>query len=277
MRNDMVRSFKPKSKLLARFIHGFSTFEKGCDLNINFAAFPHVGPGLALYENARLEMKERHLNIIPTPNKHYNTVVLGRYMVPVFITYNGYVNEISVNFTPLGINYFFDDDYSTIAPKNFQHLPGRTWMDFAAKLFSLDDINAQLELFEDFLATQFRPRPLDRLQRSIDLFMAGDSECRISQAAEMSGMNERTFRRNFNRFMGCSPVIFKRIVRFRKAIDLTRMNGQFNSLTRLGQESLFYDSAHFAREYKLFTGMNPKSFFSSVAFLGNSEYPYIFF
>lgn len=272
----MVRSFKPKSKFLSRYIRDFSTFEKGCDLRINFATFPHVGPGLAWFKSARLEIKKPHLNIIPTGEEHFNTVVLGKYTAPVFITYNGYVDEVSINFTPLGINYFFNDPYHKIAPDNFQHLSDPSWIDFAPQLFSTGDTDKQLELLEEFLKNRFRKLPLEKLQHSIDLLMDTETDHKVSEAAAEAGFNEKTLRRKFYQYVGCSPVQFKRIVRFRKAINVKRNKPGQYSLTRLSHEGLFYDSSHFSREYKLLSGKNPKSFFHSVSFLGNSEYPYIF-
>jgi AraC-like DNA-binding protein len=272
----MVRSFKPKSEFLARYIRDFSTFEKGCDLRINFATFPHVGPGLAWFKNARLEIGKQHLNIIPTHGEHYNTVVLGKYTSPVFITYNGYVDEVSINFTPLGINYFFDDPYCKIAPDNFQYLSDPGWINFAPRLFSTGNTDEQLELLEEFLRKRFRELPLEKLQHSIDLLMDIETDWKVSEAAETAGIHAKTLRRNFHQYLGCSPVLFKRIVRFRKAINVKRNKPAQYSLTQLSQEGLFYDSSHFGREYKLLSGQNPKSFFDSVSFLGNSDYPYIF-
>ena len=108
------------------------------------------------------------------------------------------------------------------------------------------------------------------------IFMDNETDYQVSEVAEITGMNEKTMRRKFNQFVGCSPVLFKRIVRFRNAIDMKRLNEKYDSFTRLCHDNLFYDSSHFGREYRLFTGKNPKSFFSSVSFVGNSEYPYIF-
>ena len=272
----MVKSIKPKSRFLSRYIKDFSVFDKDCDLNINFTAFPHIGPALALFKNATITIKKQNLNIFPTQSIHYNTVVLGKYTSPVVITYNGYVDEISVNFTPLGINYFFATDYQTIAPENFQPLQDKTWIDFAPKIFSSTDPKDQVNLFEDYLSSRFRERNLDRLQQAVDLFLDQETDHQVSKVAGTIGMNEKTLRRKFNRFVGCSPVQFKRIVRFRHAIDIKRKNDEPLTFTQLCYESLFYDSSHFTKEYKRFTGKNPKSFFNNVTFLGNSEYPYIF-
>ena len=272
----MVISFRPKSELLSRYVKDFSTFERGCDLNINYAAFPAVGPALALFRNADLLMEGRNLKITPTKDANHNTVVLGKYTAPVVITYSGFLEEISVNFTALGINYFFDAEYRDLAPENFQHLREHAWLEFVPRIFSITDPEQQIDLFEDFLLQRFRHRRLDRLQRCVDLFSDPESDHSVAEVAEAAGLNEKTMRRQFNRFVGCSPVMFKRIVRFRNAIDARRLDDQYDTLTRLCHDSLFYDSSHFGREYRLFTGRNPKLFFDDVSFLGNSEYPYIF-
>ncbi len=272
----MVNLFKPKSLFLANYIKNFSVFEKDCNLFINFATFPHIGPGLAFLRNGKLKISENHMEINPTKEDHFNTIILGKYTSPVFITYNGYVDEISVNFTPMGINYFFNNNYSKIAPENFQKISDSEWIDFVPKLFSTPDLKEQIDLLESFLLSQFRELNLEKLQQSIDMFMDKSEDHKVNEVAEISGLNEKTMRRNFKKFVGCSPVLFKRIVRFRNAINIKSINNKIKNITSLGYENLFYDSSHFAREYKLFTGRNPKSFFDSVSFLGNSEYPYIF-
>lgn len=272
----MVNTFTPKSVFLAKYIKNFSVFEKDCNLFINFATFPHIGPGLAFLRNGKLKITENHMEINPTKEDYFNTIVLGKYTSPVFITYNGYVDEISVNFTPLGINYFFNNNYSKIAPENFQQISDPVWIDFVPKLFSTPDLKERINLLENFLLSQFRELNLEKFQQSIDLFMDKSEDYKVSEISEITGINEKTLRRNFNKFIGCSPVIFKRIVRFRNTINFKECKKKVKNFTRISYENLFYDSSHFIREYRLFTGKNPKSFFENVSFLGNSEYPYIF-
>jgi len=146
----MVNLSEPKSLLLKKYIKNFSTFEKGCDLRINFATFPHIGPALALLRNASLNINSRHLQITPMDQDQFNTVVLGKYTSPVFITYNGYVDEISVNFTTLGINYFFDEPYNVVAPANFQKLKDENWVEFGKNLFETEKIEFRLRKFRQF-------------------------------------------------------------------------------------------------------------------------------
>lgn len=271
----MVNSFKPKSEFLRKYVKDFSTFEKGCDLRINFVAFPPIGTVFAFLKNADLKINEEHLQIIPTLIDSFNSIILGKYTKPVFITYDGYVNEISVNFHPLGINYFFDDPYSVLAPGNFQKLNNSAWLDFGRELMNIDDIEKKLQMFEDFLIKKFKNPGLEKLQRAVDLLASEEGDYKVSEVAEAAGVNERTLHRLFLKYVGCSPIKFKRIVRFRNVICQDVIKRSLLNITALGYENKYYDSSHFVREYKAFTGKNPKSFFKDVEFLGNSSYPCI--
>jgi AraC-like DNA-binding protein len=272
----MIKLFKPKSGLLLKYIKGYSVFEKDCNFHISFISFPHEGPALALWRNAESKIEKKHLEIIPTKNNHYNTVVIGKYTSPVYITYNGYVDEICINFTPLGINYFFNDYYSKIAPENFQNIRSRSWIDFLPELFSISNSIEQIKLLENFLINQFRKLNLEKLQHAINLFMDKNRNYKVLEVADITGINEKTMRRMFNKYIGCSPVAFKRISRFRNTINIKLMSNKFCNLTQVGHKSFFYDSSHFVREYKKFAEKNPKTFFNNVSFLGNKSYPCIF-
>ena len=272
----MVKLFKPRSSFLSKYIKGYSVFEKDYNLQMKFISFPHEGPALALWGNAKSKIEKRCLEITPTKDIHHNTVVLGNYTSPVHIIYNGYVDEVCINFTPLGINYFFDDHYSKIAPENFQNIRSRPWIDFLPKLFSINNISEQIDLLESFLTVQFRELNLEKFQHAIDLFTDNNQDYKVSKVADITGINERTMRRLFQKYIGCSPVAFKRISRFRNAINKKLMNDKSHNLTKVGYESFFYDSSHFVREYKRFAGKNPKTFFNNVSFLGKECYPCIF-
>lgn len=271
----MVLFFKPKSTFLTNYIQGFSVFDKDYDLNISYIAFPHIGPPLALFRNATFKFEENHLYINPKKENHFNTLVLGKYTKPVFITYNRFVDEISINFTPLGMNYFFNNNYSEIAPKNFQKIQDCSWNNFVPELFSTKNLDEQLNLLENFLLSQFKEKYLEKLQESVNLFMDKTNDYKVSDVAEIIGITERTLRRNYNKFIGCSPVMFKRIVRFRNAINVKLKKKKIQNITRIGYKYHFYDSSHFVKEYKLFSGKNPKSFFDNISFFENSGYPYI--
>lgn len=272
----MIRSYKPTSELLKKYIYHFNTFRKEADLRINYLAFPQLGSTLFFLNEAALAKTTTQLTITPCASANPVVVVLGKYTTPITLSYQGYVDEISIDFTPLGINYFFDTPFASLAPYNFQELTSDPWTSLAHSLFAPDQMAERLNKLEEFLEAQFRQRELQALQQAVDLLMNTEEETGVIQAADGAGLSAKSLLRQFKKYAGCSPVVFKRIVRFRNSIRIKQLNDPVANLTQTGHDSLFYDSSHFGREYRLLTGRCPKLFFKSISFVGDKHYPYLF-
>ena len=272
----MVQSFKPSSPLLKKYIYHFNTFSKEADLRINYLAFPQLGSTLFFLNQAEVQQSNSQLSIKPSAGTSPAIVLLGKYTSPITLAYGGYVDEISLDFTPLGINYFFDAPFAQLAPRQSQALLVKPWNDFAPELWASDNISTRLHKLEAFLEAQFRERQLHSLQHAVDLLMDTTQDISIKQAADLAGLTAKTLLRKFKKYAGCSPLMFKRIARFRNSVQLKQRNENSGNLTQTGLNSQFYDSSHFGREYRLLTGRCPKLFFKRISFVGDNHYPYLF-
>ena len=272
----MVVSYKPKSELLRKYIYQFNTFQKDAHLRIHYLAFPQLGSTLFFLNKAAVSRSTAQLTIQPDEATGPAIEVLGKYTTPITLSYGGYVDELSIDFTPLGINYFFDTPFAHLAPHHAQPLTEKSWCDFALELYTSDNMPERLENLELFLQRQFRNRQLHTLQQAVDLLMNTAVDISVKEAGAMAGLTEKTLLRNFSKYAGCSPLMFRRIVRFRNSIKVKQLNKYVSNLTQLGHESQFYDASHFGREYRLLTGRCPKAFFRSISFVGDNHYPYLF-
>ena len=72
-------------------------------------------------------------------------------------------------------------------------------------------------------------------------------------------LSERTLERLIKEYVGMTPKVYSRIVRFQSSLDLLRQ-ADFKSLTELTYQSEYFDQSHFIREFKEFTGTSPRSF-----------------
>lgn len=77
-------------------------------------------------------------------------------------------------------------------------------------------------------------------------------------------LSERQFERKFLHYAGFSPKFFSRIVRFHAAMAHYGTRGK--TLTAIALDCGYYDQSHFIHDFKEFSGLHPKYFFS-----GNSE------
>lgn len=73
-------------------------------------------------------------------------------------------------------------------------------------------------------------------------------------------LSQRQFERKFKELTGFSPKMFSRIVRFEECIRKAVIEKQ--SMTTVAVELGYYDQSHMIRDFREFSGQNPKSYFA---------------
>jgi AraC-like DNA-binding protein len=81
----------------------------------------------------------------------------------------------------------------------------------------------------------------------------------IDELINISCLSSRQFERKFKETVGFSAQTFIRIIRFENAI---REFSPHKKITDLALECGYFDQAHFNRDFKLFTGLSPRQYFS---------------
>jgi AraC-like DNA-binding protein len=274
----MIIDIQPKSELLRKHISGFNMFEKREDFNLNFFAFPQLGSTIELYENAAITRSTNEMKIIPLKEikgkkNNYSVEILGRYTEPIFISYDGYVNGFAINFKPLGINYFFDGPYKTIAPDNFQRSSDSTWNKFAEEVLAFRNFEERVEFAEFFLEKIIKDIRITEIERAVDTIIK-DPSVHVNEIASSSYVSVRSLHRKFNDYVGCSPMVYKRIVRFRRSIDFDARKQQNFNVAEISHINNFFDTSHFRKEFLKLTHQNPVDFFKTISEMGNHKFPY---
>ena len=67
--------------------------------------------------------------------------------------------------------------------------------------------------------------------------------------------------RKFVSAIGMGPKQLSKMIRLQATLK-TMKQKKFKSLTSLAYENGYYDQSHFIKDFKVFTGMSPKLFFS---------------
>lgn len=185
--------------------------------------------------------------------------------------YENFVDEISINFNELGINYFLKENYGEIANRPIQYITNNKWNNFAKEMFS-SNAEDRICLLEKFLLSQFMNKDLNVIE-SIIKEMENDLSLKLKDIVLKVKISERTANRLFHKYLGCSPSLYKKILRFRSTVKLYEKE---ISLTELCLKNEYFDSPHFTKEFKLLTGKSPRDFFNSVNEISDKKYPYIF-
>ena len=269
----MYEIFTPKSKILQKYIQSFSVM-KEFDGAINYLAFPQLGISMALFIHAKIAIEENGVAIDNINKINPQVLLLGKYTLPIQLKYHGFTPEISINFTPTGLNYFFKENTGTIANKKAQFVDLEIWKEFVSLLYKQDTNSDKIDMLENFLLANLLEKDITTVESCISLMNENPDYSITNIAAELQ-VSTKTINRQFANFIGCSPMEFKKIIRFRNAIH-TKFKEPFKNLTQICFDSNFYDSPHFTREFKKLTKMNPSDFFADIKTVVDKDIPYKF-
>lgn len=85
---------------------------------------------------------------------------------------------------------------------------------------------------------------------------------RINELSSQYCLGIRQFERKFKELAGFSPKLYTRIIRFQSATG--EYGNKSKSLTDIAYDSGYYDQSHFINEFKEFSGLHPKAYFSGT-------------
>ncbi len=267
----MYDIYEPKSVILKKYISEITILKKEKFEPINYLAFPHTISSIIFYSRTKIKFDKESITISKVDKNNKSIGVLGKYTTPLLLSYKDAVDEIAINFTEIGINYFFEDNYDMIGSNPFQVLKNKEWSDFSEQLFEIKDKN-RIDILEKFLLSQIKAKDLNQIEHIIEM-MKNDLSIKISEIASSEKKSVKTINRLFHKYIGCSPITYKKIIRFRNSIN---MNNEQMNLTELCLSNEYYDSPHFTSEFKKLTSLNPRKFFKKLTKVDNREFPYIF-
>lgn len=123
------------------------------------------------------------------------------------------------------------------------------------------NVSNKIQLIENWLISRLKNQtiPESVVQYAVEQTLLNPSEMNIRQITEKIGYSHRHFVQLFNKFVGISPKQYQRIVRFNKVLE-SISNGEMISWAQLSLDCGYYDQAHFIKEFKNFSGLNPKEY-----------------
>jgi AraC-like DNA-binding protein len=259
----VIKTITPNSPILKKHIECFYIYDGKSSSKHTYVAFPHYNTGLSFFKGVTINRRQRSLEISESGTNSIHIEILGKYTRPVLLEYNGLIREISIVFKPLGINRFISDNYHSVAPNFSQEFTNSVWRHFTEDLFSGED---DLSKVESFLLSQFSEnQDLLAIEESLKLLEKGNEQTAISAISTKVGLTLKTFQRHFNKHMGCSPIEYRRICRFRNSLTSKLNSSELKNLTDITYGEGYYDQSYFIKEFRKLTNHNPKDFFKSAS------------
>lgn len=176
------------------------------------------------------------------------------------INLSGNFDYFGIRFYPGCIHHFLNISLSELSGKTFQadEVFGNVLKDIEqkileAKSFSEKKLAVEKDLSEKLSKTKFKPDM--RFMNSLyHIFESGGNASIQAQVADL--ISHRQMRRMFEHYIGLSPKMFSRIVRFQQILFAMKHASQRNKAT-LFFDYGYYDQSHFIRDFKKFYGETP--------------------
>lgn len=193
-----------------------------------------------------------------------NVFLFGQKSTPVIYEYGPEaVEAYGVKLNPSAIHTMFDIESVELANCviNLDSIVNNTG-DYAEALKS-----------NTFIDCIKKPPP-QALGRILEIIHTSRGIEPISTASANLNISYKQIERLFRRFIGITPKMYARIIRFNYSVQLGQT--PFIKLTDLAYQSGYYDQNHFIKEVKYFTGKVPREVFCTQAsVLENNQVEYL--
>lgn len=191
-------------------------------------------------------------------------MVLGQTIEPFYIEPKGYVNTFAIRFYPYGFANFVTIPIKNLANKEtpIELLFGeKTANKLEQKIIQANNSRERIEIIENFLLEKLNEKTTinNIVKTTIDALLATNGSASISTILKEDLSKRRQLERNFIKQIGVSPKQLGKVIRLQTALKML-LNKKAENLTDIAYESEYFDQAHFIKDFKEFTGINPKEF-----------------
>lgn len=194
-------------------------------------------------------------------------IVVGQITEPFIIQPTGYVNCFGVRFYPFGFANFISKPLKNLENKEThidQLVAESDAKNLEAAVTQATDNQERIAIVETFLLKMLNEeKTIDHIvQSTIDTLFSTKGSTTIGMILKEDLSKRRQLERNFSKQVGLSPKQLGKVIRLQSALKMM-LNEPAENLTQIAYESEYYDQAHFIKDFKEFTGINPKDFLSA--------------
>lgn len=196
-------------------------------------------------------------------------MVLGQITEPLFIEPTGVVNSFAVRFYPYGFAPFTEIPLKDMANRETvlsKVFGDEVSEDLTQRIVNSTSTQQRIDIVERFLLDKLKEKiVVDNIVKStIDAMLLTKGSQSITALSEGNASKRRQLERKFSQQVGLSPKQLGKVVRLQAALKMLLQENP-GSLTSVALDSMYFDQSHFIKDFKEFTGVNPKDFFKDDA------------
>ncbi|MEQ8945957.1 MAG: helix-turn-helix domain-containing protein [Balneola sp.] len=191
-------------------------------------------------------------------------MVLGQIIEPFYIEPTGYVNTFAVRFYPYGFANFVSIPIKDLANKETPLellFEANTAKELEQNMIQATESEQRIKIIENFLLEMLNDKTIidNIVKKTVDALLSSNGTESITTILKEDLSKRRQLERNFKKQIGVSPKQLGKVIRLQTALKML-LNKKMDNLTNIAYESEYFDQAHFIKDFKEFTGINPKDF-----------------
>jgi AraC-like DNA-binding protein len=191
--------------------------------------------------------------------------IFGQITTYIEIAPTGISEIVAARFLPEGLLPFLQIPITELENKAvaIADVFGEKGKQLEEKVITAQDNQKRIRLIEEFLLSRLSdPGMIDNItQACVETIFRTQGQLGVVELADTMNINRRNMERRFTSAVGLSPKQLSRVVRLQATLKMLEQK-KYSSLTSLAYENGYYDQAHFIKDFREFTGMSPKLFFS---------------
>lgn len=195
----------------------------------------------------------------PGDNDRYASFAAGLYAGPVMIESFGGACCVQVNFTPLGARQFFGLPMSEMRDRmiGLDDALGFDGIALRERLGEAPDWDARFDIAEGFITGRLAEAhtPSTEIAWAYRTVVESGGRTRIAALAGEIGWSRKHLAAKFTDAIGIGPKTLSRIVRFNRALSLSRR--QDDDWAGIAADCGYADQAHLVREFRQLAGETP--------------------
>ncbi len=259
----MIDSIKPTG-ILSQYIQNYFIVEVNDSIDFlpKERVYPTGNATMVLHYGipSKFQKSESSEYIEPT------LVICGQQTNYYDVSLSGKTGMILIVFKPHGIKSFFNMPITEILNENIslQNLANNEVNELEDKLLNARNNTQRIIHLESFLTERLtHNNDFQRIEYAIELIENSKGQIKTHDIAIEVCLGIKQFERVFSKNVGINPKKYASIVRLKNVIQLKRKHNNIN-MSQLAYDSGFFDHAHFIHDFKGFTGLSPKEFFSDL-------------
>ena len=195
----------------------------------------------------------------PGDNDRFASFAAGLYAGPVMIESFGGACCVQVNFTPLGARQFFGLPMSELTDSmiGLDDVLGFEGIALRERLGEAPDWGTRFAIAEGFVTSRLAEarRISTEIAWAYRTVIASGGRTRISALAGEFGWSRKHLAAKFSDAIGIGPKTLSRIVRFNRALSLSRRHE--DDWAGIAADCGYADQAHLVREFRQLAGETP--------------------